>query len=294
MVTFGLGTVGLLDAGQLEVREATREAVASGFRPLDPLLPAGGVRRGSLIEWLAGGAVTAAPRSPLASAGGFVGGVTEAATAGTGAATLACAVACHLARAAAESARSLVVVDRTGWFHPPAVLPWLGGGPEDVRLVVARPAHDDDEIWAIDQALRCAGVAAVLAWPRATASLGGGLVTGRRCAAQSWTIAMRRWQLAARSSGAVGLFVRPATARAEPSWAEARIAVAPSPGGTLLERRLRLTRVGGAWAGGAEGDEPAVDVVLDMARGTAGAVRHRITAGATRAFEPREATCRAS
>jgi len=273
MVTIGWEATGLLDGGQLAAREAVREVVASGFRSLDALLPAGGVRRGSLIEWLAGGV-----------AGGM---------AGAGAMSLAGAVACRLARAADEPG-TIVVVDRTGWFHPPAVLPWLGCGAEVARLVVARPAHDDDEIWAIDQALRCAGVAAVLAWPRATASPGGGLVAGRRCAAQSWTIAMRRWQLAARSSGAVGLFVRPAMSQGEPSFAEARIAVAPSPGGTLLERRLRLTRVGGAWAGGVDADEPAVDVVLDMARGTAGAVRHRGAAGAARAFEPREAACRAS
>lgn len=273
MVTIGWEATGLLDGGQLAAREAVREVVASGFRSLDALLPAGGVRRGSLIEWLAGGA-----------AGGM---------AGAGAMSLAGAVACRLAQAADEPG-TIVVVDRTGWFHPPAVLPWLGCGAEVARLVVARPAHDDDEIWAIDQALRCPGVAAVLAWPRAAASPGGGLVAGRRCAAQSWTIAMRRWQLAARSSGAVGLFVRPAMSQGEPSWAEARIAITPLPGGTLLERRLRLTRVGGAWAGGADADEPTVDVVLDMARGTAGAMRHRGAAEAARAFEPREAACRAS
>lgn len=275
MVTFGCETTELLDGGQLAAREAVREVVASGFRPLDGLLPAGGVRRGSLIEWLAGGS-------------GSVGSM-----AGSGAMSLACVVACRLGRAAEEPG-TIVVVDRTGWFHPPAVLPWLGCGSAAARLVVARPAHDDDEIWAIDQALRCAGVAAVLAWPRTAASSGGDLVAGRRCAAQAWTIAMRRWQLAARSSGAVGLFVRPTAARGEPSWSEARIAVAPLPGGTLLERRLRLTRVGGAWAGDAEDAAPAVDVVLDLARGAAGTVRQMIAAGAARGSEPWEATCRAS
>jgi hypothetical protein len=223
--------------------------------------------------------------------------------AGAGAMSLACAVACRLGRAAAEPG-TIVVVDRTGWFHPPAVLPWLGCGPDAARLVVARPAHDADEIWAIDQALRCTGVAAVLAWPRTAASPGGDLVAGRRCAVQSWTIAMRRWQLAARSSGAVGLFVRPAAAWGEASWAEARIAVAPLPGGTLLERRLRLTRVGGAWAAGADDAAPAVDVVLDLARGTAGAMRKVIAPDAVRGFAPErgaewrdapeEVTCRAS
>jgi hypothetical protein len=49
-----------------------RETVSTGFPSLDRLLPAGGVRRGSLVEWLAGG---------------------DAA----GAISLACAVACRLA-----------------------------------------------------------------------------------------------------------------------------------------------------------------------------------------------------
>jgi hypothetical protein len=260
MVTFGLAQSVLVDAGSLQVREASREVVPSGFQPLDSLLPAGGIRRGSLIEWLAGG------------------------DAAGGAATLAAALACRLARADRRSERgdirprTILVVDRSGWFHPPAVLPWLGrdvGGPQ---LVVARPARDEDEIWAIDQALRCSGVAAVLAWPRIEAGSGAPWpAVPRRSpphARQQWAIAMRRWQLAARSSGAVGLFVRSAVACREPSWAEARIAVAPLAGGTLLERRLRLERVGGAWPGaacarpGAAGDR-TVEIVLDLERGGA-------------------------
>jgi hypothetical protein len=273
MVTLGDPASGLVHGGQLAAREAVREVVSSGFRPLDALLPAGGVRRGSLIEWLAGE------------------------VAGGGAASLACAVACQLGRQA-DRPGTIVVVDRTGWFHPPAVLPWLGGAPGATRLVVARPAHDDDEIWAIDQALRCAGVAAVLAWPRAAVGPGGCLAAARHRCTQPWTIAMRRWQLAARSSGAVGLFVRPVTARAEPSWAEARIAVAALPGGTLLERRLRLPPVGGVWGAGACGDERATETVLDLTRGVERTGyqggRQGRAGGVTRAGESRGAACRAS
>jgi hypothetical protein len=259
MVTFGLVQSGLVDAGSLQAREAAREVVSSGFRPLDSLLPAGGIRRGSLVEWLAGGEI------------------------GGGAVTLAAAVACRLVPADRRPApaggigpRTIVVVDRSGWFHPPAVLPWLGTESDGPQLVVARPSRYEDEIWAIDQALRCSGVAAVLAWPRMEA-VGDGLwpAAQRRSpphARQQWSIAMRRWQLAARSSGAVGLFVRSAAARREPSWAEVRIAVAPLPGGTLLERRLRLERVGGAWSGavgiGTSGCQ-AVEVVLDLEWGCA-------------------------
>jgi hypothetical protein len=104
---------------------------------------------------------------------------------------------------------------------------------------------------------------------------------------------MRRWQLAARAGGAVGLFVRPLAAVGEPSWAEARIAVAPLPGGSLLERRLRLERVGGEWIGGAEGAR-AVEVAIDLARGCAAVPRGGQAAGGRPAFAERSPACRAS
>ena len=164
MVTFGstglaLLAEGVVDAGQLQRHAHDREVVSSGLRRLDPLLPGGGVRRGSLIEWLADGE-------------------------GSGATTLAGLVACRLT--AASSARTIVVVDRRGWFHPPALMPWLARQPapghHGPRLIVARPAGDDDEIWAIDQALRCSGVAAVVADARLQALQA--LVTAQQRAAQ--------------------------------------------------------------------------------------------------------------
>jgi hypothetical protein len=247
MVTFGQGFPGLATVGL----PGDREAVSSGWPALDGLLPGGGVRRGSLIEWLAGEADAAC---------------------GSGAATLACAVACRLA-ASRDDARGglIVVVDRAGWFHPPAVLPWLGGA----RLVVARPSRDDDEMWAIEQSLRCAGVAAVVAWPRLAAawSLERGVAAERRSAGrgglQQWTTIMRRWQLAARSAGAVGLFVRSPQASCEPSWAESRLAVSAAPGGSLVERRLRVARVGGVWCRAEADAGRPIEIVLDMARGRA-------------------------
>lgn len=271
-----LPAAALLSGGDLLVRERGRPVVSTGFRSLDALLPAGGVRPGSLVEWLAEG-----------NAGPGAGG----------AASLAFAVACRLAAAsggeASEQARprTIVVVDRTGWFHPPAVLPWLA---DERRLVVARPSRDDDEIWTIDQALRCTGVAAVLAWPRARA---GGARAGSRMgsANQQWSTAMRRWQLAAAGSGAVGLFVRPVATQGEPSWAEARIAVSPQPGGscqpggTLMERRLRLTLAGGSWSAITADDQRTAEVTLDLARGRAGVPRPAAAVGGRS-----DVACRAS
>ena len=284
-----MATIGLLNAGGLGARDLdagragihagnpeAREVVSSGFRPLDGLLSAGGIRRGSLVEWI---------------------GADEA----SGAATLAFAVACRLAGdvlaggvpaggvdaglsgrrngglsghrngglsghrngglsgrrnggAAASAAGTIIVVDRWGRFHPPAVMPWLEG----VQLVVTRPSRDEDEAWAIDQSLRCPGVAAVLAWPKRIHST-----------------AMRRWQLAARASSAVGLLVRPDAARREPSWAEARIAVSAVPGEQAAARRLRLTLAGGPWSGAAVEEERVVEIVLDLVRGCEGSAGRR-------------------
>jgi len=291
------------------------EVVSSGFSAIDRLLPAGGMRRGGLVEWLA------------------------SADAAGGALTIACAVACRLADpravrqlgpavvqpavvqpAVVQAASTIVVVDRGPRFYPPAVLPWLdafadgmgksGGRPQ---LVVARPSRDDDELWAIDQALRCPGVAAVLAWP------------GRVHAT-----AMRRWQLAARASGAVGLLVRglasrpqaedrgqsqaPAAVRREPTWADARLAVSSlatdKTAADLTVRRLRLSLVSGpwtepangAWSAGAMLEERSTEVCLDLANGREATRCHRASvlhAAAPQCltalpFRTEDAACRAS
>jgi hypothetical protein len=287
----GLVAEGLfrLSAEWRQAERRTQETVSTGFPTLDRLLPAGGVRRGSLVEWLAGGGERLA------------GGGAAACDAG-GAISLACAVACRLAdpRRADQSlvsqASTIVVVDRGQRFYPPAVIPWLdaladamgkaGGRP---HLVVARPSRDDDELWAIDQSLRCPGVAAVLAWPR-----------------RVHATAMRRWQLAARTSGAVGLLVRGLAERGavgEPTWADAKLAISPVAGGEpvadLAVRRLRLSLVGGPWAGDEMLEERSTELLLDLTNGCEATRRHRMPARpvsppAAGSFQTEEVACRAS
>jgi protein ImuA len=258
-----------------------RETVSTGFPSLDRLLPAGGVRRGSLVEWLVGGAECLAGGAECLAGGAecLAGGV------GGGAISLACAVACRLAytrwtdQSRASQASTIVVVDRGQRFYPPAVMPWLdamvldaladatgksGGRP---HLVVARASRDDDELWAIDQALRCPGVAAVLAWPK-----------------QVHATAMRRWQLASRASGAVGLVVRGLSERrpvgGEPTWADAKVAISPVAGGEhaadLAVRRLRLSLVGGPWSGNEMLEERSTELLLDLTNGCEATRRHRM------------------
>ena len=285
MVTRVLDGLGLYFEG--------RETVATGFSSLDRLLPAGGVRRGSLVEWLAGGAECLA--------GGDAGG----------AISLACAVACRLAdprwaeQSRASQASTIVVVDRGQRFYPPAVIPWLdaladstGNGGGRPHLVVARPSRDDDELWTIDQALRCPGVAAVLAWPR-----------------RVHATAMRRWQLASRASGAVGLLVRGLSERVpagEPTWADAKLAISPmagESGADLAVRRLRLSLAGGPWAGNEMLEERSTELLLDLTNGREATRRHRAPARHTAPgvatglqatglqkgrFQPEGVACRAS
>lgn len=235
MVTFGPLNAAQFSAARLRAGEV----VSSGFEPLDRLLPAGGVRRGSLLEWLGDGEAS-------------------------GAMAVACAVACRLSGgvdgAGPPAASTIIVVDRQGRFHPPAVMNWLvnvaSSGGKEPQLVVARASSAADEAWAIDQALRCQGVAAVLACPQSIQPT-----------------AMRRWQLAARGSQAVGLFVQSQAAsgqqssRRQPTWAEARIAVSPLPGESLAVRRLELALVGGPWAGDQSMEGRAVEIGIDLSRG---------------------------
>lgn len=115
-------------------RETAGEIIPSGYPPLDRMLPGGGFRRGTLVEWVA-------------------------AVPGSGATLLAL----RAARAACGEGRILVVVDRRREFYPPAAA-GLGWALEQIVLV--RPMSAADEAWALDQALRSPGVGAVLGWPQ--------------------------------------------------------------------------------------------------------------------------------
>jgi protein ImuA len=137
---------------------------------------------------------------------------------GGGAGTLALVAA----RQAHGDGGAVVVVDREGIFYPPAAVAWR---LDLASTIVVHPESDKDEQWALDQALRCEHTAAVLAWPRR--------LDGRT---------FRRLQLAAESSGAIGLFVRPATAAREPSWADLRLAVAPRASPVSLPTSSGLLR----------------------------------------------------
>jgi protein ImuA len=114
-------------------RAAAQTVISSGLPALDALLPDGGFRQGSLVEWLSEDS-------------------------GSGAATLALLAA----RQAARDGGTLVVVDRQRLFYPPAAVRLK---IDLERLMIVRPAGRRDHAWALDQVLRSRGVAAVWCFP---------------------------------------------------------------------------------------------------------------------------------
>lgn len=161
-----------------------RPHVSTGCGPLDAALPEQGFWRGTLVEWLGDGP-------------------------GSGAGMLAL----RAAREACREGGALVVIDPQHQFYPPAAAAW---GVDLQRTIVVRAAQCEQHHrrkqseWALDQALRCPHVAAVVAWPW-----------------QLDNLAFRRWQLAVETSGCLGLLVRPAAAQRESSWADVRLLISP-------------------------------------------------------------------
>ncbi len=105
--------------------------VSTGCPAWDALLPGGGFRRGTLVEWLADGD-------------------------GTGRQTLAL----HVARQACQDGGVVIVLDPERNLFPPAV--FHGGIPREAFIVV-QPGNPVEHIWALEQSLRCQAVAVVLA-----------------------------------------------------------------------------------------------------------------------------------
>jgi protein ImuA len=172
--------------------------------------------------------------------GGFRrGALVEWLAAGDGAGAVTLAL--RAAREACRDGGVLIVLDRCREFYPPAAVRM---GIDLERLLVIHATGDADNTWALDQALRSPAVAAALAWPER--------LDGRT---------FRRLQLAAEEGGTLGLLVRPAAARHEPSWADVRLEIEPLPGASLCapRRRLRIAvlRCRGRTAGG------VLDVELD-------------------------------
>lgn len=192
--------------------------VATGWPMVDQAL--GGLKRGAVHEWFstqrAGSCPT--PASPPS-------------------ADAPLCLLSHLARRAIDDGGYAVWVGRACWPYPHTLV--RGGGADRLlltRSVFIDPPHDAARLWAVDMALRCAGVAVVVAD-------GAGLELA----------ATRRLQLAARAGQTLGLLARPPNDRAEPTAAATRWAVQAVASPTTQPRwAIELIKCKGAACPGAD------------------------------------------
>lgn len=93
-------------------------------------------------------------------------------------------------------------------------------------VIVVRTSHRHDQLWAVDQALRCPAVAAV--WAPLP---------------QLGEHDFRRLQLAAEAGGGLGLFIRSHQVLQQPSWSDIQLRIHPQAAGPRelqAGRRLRI------------------------------------------------------
>ncbi|MEZ6102234.1 MAG: hypothetical protein R3E01_25130 [Pirellulaceae bacterium] len=118
--------------------------------------------------------------------------------------------------------------------------------------MVVHPRDESDELWALDQILRCSAVGSV--WC---------------CLPRLSSRDFRRLQLAAEQGGVLGMLVRPERVRGQPSWAEMQWLVQPLPAAVAESSRrwrLQLVRCRGGVAGGSLevwGDESTGELQVD-------------------------------
>ena len=103
----------------------------------------------------------------------------------------------------------LVMIDSQRELYAPAAVPFA---VDLSKTVFIRPERPPDALWSLEQVLRTRGVGAVV------------------CDVEQLSPqACRRLQLAAETGGGLGILLRPAKARGQPSFAEYRFLVQPLP-----------------------------------------------------------------
>ncbi len=175
------------------IQHAGKTAVPLGLPAIDALLPEGGLLTGALHEVEAGPSPSGRVAAHDGAALGF---------------------AAHLmGRFAARTPGTLLWCRRpSGVFDAPPYAPALAASFDPARLLMVTARRDEDVFWAMEEGLRCPGIAAVLGETRAADATSG-----------------RRLSLAAEKSGVPALLLRPQPAPPQSvcvtRW---RIASAPS------------------------------------------------------------------
>ena len=200
------------------VQRAGRTAVSLGLPAIDALLPEGGLLTGALHEIEAGPAASGRIASHDGAALGFTAHLLGRFSPGT----------------------ILWCRRPTGTFYAPPYAPALTPWFDPARLLLVTVRRDEDLFWAMEEGLRCPGIAAVLGETRSADPTAG-----------------RRLSLAAEKSGVPALLLRPQPAPPQSvcvtRW---RVASAPSPstpgladiGAARWRVQLRRNRFGAAAA----------------------------------------------
>jgi protein ImuA len=173
-------------------QRAGQAAVPTGLAAIDAVLPQGGLLTGALHEVEAGPAPSGRVAAHDGAALGF---------------------AAHLmGRFAAGTLGTLLWCRRpSGVFDAPPYAPALAAWFDPARLLMVTARRDEDVFWAMEEGLRCPGIAAVLGETRATDATAG-----------------RRLSLAAEKSGVPALLLRPQPAPPQ-SVCVTRWRIAPAP-----------------------------------------------------------------
>ena len=180
--------------------------ISSGSAAMDAMLPDGGYASGSLVEFLADphggcGTMTLMMIAAHSAVGRSTGGTGNGNGNGTGNGPG------NGDSTDTRAGKYIVVVDPTGQFYPLAAISF---GIDPAMLIVLHPTDAADQVWAVDQSLRCPAVGAVVSRFDDLDDRDA-----------------RRFQLAAEESGALGLFRRVDTGGSLPSWAEIQWRVQP-------------------------------------------------------------------
>lgn len=185
-------------------QRAGRQAVPLGVAAIDALLPDGGLPTGALHEIEAGPTPSGRVAAHDGAALGFAAFLMGRFAAGT----------------------LLWCRQSSGAFDAPPFAPALANWFDPARLLVVTARRDDDLFWAMEEGLRCPGIAAVLGETRAADPTAG-----------------RRLSLAAEKSGIPALLLRPEPAPPQSVCATRwRVASALSPDLMNARWKVELTR----------------------------------------------------
>jgi protein ImuA len=121
-----------ISAWEGDFRFAATPCISTGCDALDALFPLGGIRRGSLVEWVADGAAAGAGMMALLAG-----------------------------RRCCEAGRPAILIEGQSRLYPPAL---AALGFDLASLVLVHPKTERETLWACEESLRCQAVAWV--WTR--------------------------------------------------------------------------------------------------------------------------------